>query len=63
MLLTEQLDNLADFEKRDDFSPAERAALHLAHDAVGDRESELPTKDESRPGVFNDRPKLGRAVQ
>ena len=32
----EQLENLADFENRDDFSPAEKAALHLAEKMTTD---------------------------
>ena len=33
---SEQLDHLADFENRDDFSPAEKAALHLAEKMTTD---------------------------
>ena len=33
---SEQLENLADFESREDFSPAEKAALHLAEKMTTD---------------------------
>jgi uncharacterized peroxidase-related enzyme len=33
---SDQIDHLADFEKRDDFSPAEKAALHLAEKMTTD---------------------------